>query len=586
MKHNILFILLFSQLSLLHAQLLPGFKPSGVFNEQQMLIENVPADTRILINAPLSGFGADNHVLLVIFALPNGNTIEQTFGKALNEGDDWHYNIQHIGAQTRFLRRKIKDKTIVAVYVEAGQKSWPAWKAATPDYSDRVKEVIDNTAAIFSRWHPDIVLNGHSGGGRFIFSYLDAVPQIPENIVRIAFIDSDYGYEDSIYGPKLVNWLKSDRSKRLSVMAYNDSVALYNGNPIVSATGGTWYHSHMMKSYLSPFFRFHEHNRDTLQWYFNHGRQVEFVFKTNPDRKIFHTQQVEYNGFIQSMLSGTRREQKGYRYFGKRVYSTFISDTVPVPLRRLNIPIRAADAESGSAFMARVSDLPTEEREEEIYKAVASGNVPLFLRNTVTLTGDFMDANCVSHHVVCEVMPDYLSVGSDTDFCRIPMSPCTAQRLAGLFGASLLTSMLSDEIYLKAQVRPEPFYYAPVGNANEQVSQFVAHNSYIEKQLSEMSARRGDLVAGIKKDVILSSRVAMQPGKVVIYGWHKPGGNPIQPVYSGHVNRYVDYSHGIRFVNNEVLVDGKPMLLTDILTDPVLFTLFSYEESPMTMSTY
>jgi pimeloyl-ACP methyl ester carboxylesterase len=586
MKRSLLFILLFSQLSWLHAQVLPGFKPSGIFGEQQMIIENAPADTRILINAPLNGFGANDHVLLVFFALPNGNTIEQTFGKVLKDGDDWHYNIQHIGAQTRYLRGIIREKTIVTVYVEARQKSWPAWKAATPDYSDKVKSMVDDVTAIFSQWHPDVVLNGHSGGGRFIFSFLDAVPRIPDDIKRIAFIDSDYGYEDSIYGSKLVKWLKSGRSKRLCVLAYNDSVALYDGKPVVSATGGTWYHTHMMKSYLSSAYRFHERDHDTLQWYFNRGNRVEFVLKTNPDRKIFHTQQVEFNGFIHSMLSGTKREQKGYSYFGKREYSAFISDTVPVPVRRLNIPPRAADAESGSAFMNRVSELPREEREEEIFKAIASGNVPQFLRNTVTLTGDFMDANCVSHHVIYEVMPDYLSVGSDTDFCRVPMSPCTAQRLADLFGASLLTSRLSDEIYLKAKVRPEPFYYAPVANANEQVSKFVAHNAYIEKQLFEMSAVRGDLVAGIKKDVILSSRIALQPGKVVIYGWHKPDGNPIQPVYSGHINWYVDYSHGIRFINNQVLVDGKRMLLSDLLTDPVLFSMFSYEEGPMTMSSY
>ncbi len=73
-----------------------------------MVIEDSPPGTRILINAPLKGFEKDDRVLLVIYALPNGNSIEQTFGKNLKEGDDWHFNIQHIGAQTRFLRNIIK----------------------------------------------------------------------------------------------------------------------------------------------------------------------------------------------------------------------------------------------------------------------------------------------------------------------------------------------------------------------------------------------------------------------------------------------------------------------------------------------
>lgn len=41
---------------------------------------------------------------LIIYALPNGNTTAQTFGKKLKAGDDWHFDIQHIGAQTTFIR--------------------------------------------------------------------------------------------------------------------------------------------------------------------------------------------------------------------------------------------------------------------------------------------------------------------------------------------------------------------------------------------------------------------------------------------------------------------------------------------------
>jgi hypothetical protein len=55
MKFSILSILFFIPWTL-SAQLLPGFKVSDIFDEQQMLIENSPADTRILINAPIKGF--------------------------------------------------------------------------------------------------------------------------------------------------------------------------------------------------------------------------------------------------------------------------------------------------------------------------------------------------------------------------------------------------------------------------------------------------------------------------------------------------------------------------------------------------
>ncbi|MHC1730702.1 MAG: hypothetical protein AB9888_01520 [Bacteroidales bacterium] len=568
------------------AQPLPGFRPTGIFNEQQAVIENSAAGTRILINAPLSGFGSSDHVLLVIYALPNGNTIEQTFGKKLLEGDDWHYDIQHIGAQTRFLRKVISDRTVVVAYLENDRKSWPSWSANTSDPEYQVKRTVEEITAIFAPWRPELVLNGHSGGGRLIFNYLDAYEQIPDNVVRIAFLDSNYGWEDDRYGPKIVSWLGSGKNRYLCTLAYNDSVVIYNGKPLVSPEGGTWYRSRKMRDFLSESFRLKRRERDSLIWYASHDRRIEFVFKPNPEGKIFHTHQVEYNGFIHSMLSGTRHELCSYRYFGERVYSELISDTIPIPVRMLNIPPRNPSAETGSEFMKRIRDLPREEREEEIFLAAASGNIPSFLRQTVMLKGVFNDLDGIPHILEYEVMPDYMAIGSDDDFCRMPMTPGTAQWLADNFGASLLTAKLSDHIWSEAEVKLEPFFYKPVGNANELVTKFEEHNMQIEMQLAEAGGRHGQLVAGIKKDVIVSSRIAERPDRVVIYGWHRPDGNPIQPVYSGHIWWYVDYSHGIRLMNAQVLLDGRPVLLADILKDPVLFRVVTDEEKPVEMTFY
>jgi hypothetical protein len=135
-------------------------------------------------------------------------------------------------------------------------------------------------------------------------------------------------------------------------------------------------------------------------------------------------------------------------------------------------------------------------------------------------------------------------------------------------------------------VKLDPFFYKPVGNANELVTKFVAHNAHIEKQLNEAGGRYGQMVAGIKKDVIISSRIAERTDRVVIYGWHRPDGSHIQPVYSGHVWWYVDYSHGIRFMNRQVLLDGRPADVREILVDPVLFRILSNEDQPMEMPFY
>jgi hypothetical protein len=65
---------------------------------------------------------------------------------------------------------------------------------------------------------------------------------------------------------------------------------------------------------------------------------------------------------------------------------------------------------------------------------------------------------------------------------------------------------------------------------------------------------------------------------VAIYGWHKPDGKPVQPLYTGHVNWYVDYSHGIRLVWRKIKVGKNWLDYTEVLNDPVLHKLLCDEK--------
>jgi hypothetical protein len=96
-----------------------------------------------------------------------------------------------IGAQTRFLARDHNNRTLVVAYLENSLKSWPAWSSGTPDSKEQVKGIVDEIMALL---HPGIraALNGHSAE-EIYFSYLDAVERIPDRVVRIAFLDSNYG---------------------------------------------------------------------------------------------------------------------------------------------------------------------------------------------------------------------------------------------------------------------------------------------------------------------------------------------------------------------------------------------------------
>ena len=308
-----------------HSQILKNFIETGSFNEQELWIKNGHDSVTININAPLH-FNKKGETYLVLFALPNGNSIEWTKGKKMKPGDDWHFDIQHIAAQTRYVRNLDKRNNYIVVYLMANQKSWPTWKRTTENSKPKIKNLVDSLSGLFKEYHPKIILNGHSGGGSFIFGFLDAVGKIPDNIERITFLDSDYGYEDSLHTRKFVNWLQN-KNHKLVVLAYNDSIVIYNGKPLVSPTGGTWYRSRLMQRKLAETFSFKSF-ADTA--FIDHqalSGKIRIILKENPNGLIYHTVQVEKNGFIFSLLSYTKFDRRKYfTYFGDRVYVKYIND--------------------------------------------------------------------------------------------------------------------------------------------------------------------------------------------------------------------------------------------------------------------
>jgi hypothetical protein len=565
---------------------LPGFYTSPYFTEQVITFPFAP-EVRIHINAPaVSSFNPAKPVALALFALPNGNTIEQTVGKVLQQGDDWHFDIQHIGAQTRFIRNLNNNYNLVTVYLETAQKSWPSWRSKYPDHPALVRKIVEYLLTLFSNYNPYVILTGHSGGGGFTFSFMDAFASIPSYVKRISFLDSDYNY-DNTYGAKIKNWINASGDNYLSVIAYNDSIALYNGQPVVSPTGGTWYRSRMMRTYLGSYFSFTDSEDSVFVKYTALNGRIKFILKQNPTRAILHTVQVEKNGFIQGILSGTSNEGSGYIYYGDRAYTPYIQTNI-AGSAQLTIPPRLPGAKTGSEFMQYVLNMTSAERDTAVYNEISLGNIPEFLRQPRLLQFTGTDAAGTQHIIKYEVLPDYLAIGSDSNFCRIPMGPVVAQKIGDLFGAVMPTRKLVDNIYQNCEVKLAPVTYTPVGNQNELVPKFIEHNAAIEQLRLAAGGQLGQLTGGTKKDVVLSNLIIdpAKPNHVVIYGWHQLNGQPIQPLTNIHINTYMDYSHGIRLLNNEILLDGQVKKITDILKDANLYKTLSDETGAMTQPTY
>ncbi|MCX6137694.1 MAG: hypothetical protein NTV54_09400 [Ignavibacteriales bacterium] len=285
-------------------------------------------DVIVTVNTPRKmSVDVSKRLLLIFYALPNGNSTAWTVGKKRMPADDWHFDIQHIGAQTRFLRSIMPDNDVVVVYLEAARKSWPQWRSTHPDNAAVIRALIDTVASFYADRPADIMLSGHSGGGSLLFGYLNGVDTIPASIARIAFLDADYAYNDTLqHGEKLVQWLRNGSDHALNVLAYNDSIALLNGKPFVSATGGTWYRTKMMMRRLQQHFSFVVDSLDGLERFSALDGRIKIWMKENPERAIYHTVQVEKNGFIECVCSGSSHDGKGYTYFGDRAYTQYITD--------------------------------------------------------------------------------------------------------------------------------------------------------------------------------------------------------------------------------------------------------------------
>lgn len=195
------------------------------------------------------------------------------------------------------------------------------------------------------------------------------------------------------------------------------------------------------------------------------------------------------------------------------------------------------------------------------------------------------------------VRSDYLAVGTPEDYVRLPLTPRAAQEIANLRGSTLPTPWLDYQIWKAAPVKLDRRAMAPNRGAN--LAQYADHSRLIDAQIAEQGGANGRLVAGHKKDVVVSR--LLRPGKVIIHGWYhprtdvfddrrawndpSPDKQPQQALSDAHGADYVDYSHGIREVDENVLVNGTPRRIDDALRDPAIAKLLSHE-GPLTVTRY
>ena len=234
---------------------------------------------------------------------------------------------------------------------------------------------------------------------------------------------------------------------------------------------------------------------------------------------------------------------------------------------------------TGSQFATYVANMDSRQREQAILKEIVGGNMPRFLRNLIPVELKYQPAGGKSVTATVFVMPEYLAIGSDKDFLRIPMNLYTASAVAVHMGFVLPTRKIVDAIYRQASFHfsPEPMTAGPQMRSTEY---YRIHNQKIEEQAQSLGVSLGALVSGHKKDVVMTNLLERNPGRIAIYGWHRLNGAPIQPLSTVHGACYADYSHGIRLVSETVLMDGQARSVYDVLQDPEMARALS-DEGPI-----
>jgi hypothetical protein len=562
------------------------FKQQPLFYEKAATIQESP-QVRLHVNMLASDAAADKPTRVLVYALPNGNTIEQTLGCKMAKGLDWHYDIQHVAAQVRLLRELNPDERLVLVCAEAGKLSWPSWRGSHKNANELIGKFLDDWRTKFGDADAKVTLTGHSGGGGFIFGVIEYADDIPAYIDRIAILDANYNFDAAKHAGKLLRWLNGNPSRRLIVLAYDDRNIELNGKKVVGPTGGTYRATERMIAAFKPHFEITEKKTGPFTESSGLDGRVRFYVHPNLQNKILHTALVgDMNGLVHAQTLGTPAEDKWGAFGGPRAYEKWIQ---PDPTPKANdpaapanvasrpgrsskakIPARPDDAAGGHAFMKSIADLKRDEREKAVLKEILAGNIPNFLRKFVRVP-----IKSDSQSGALDVAPDYLAIGSDDDFVRIPMTPQTAQRIADEFDCVLPTRKMVDAIDAAAEVRLEP---QPLTKDRESVAAFVLENEKIEQQ--RKGKPLGALVTGAKKDIVVSPRIFEKPNRLVIYGWRQLNGKPIQPLTNVHVNWYVDYSHGVRLIHAEMQLDGKPANIAKLLEDPNRSNILS-DEGPI-----
>lgn len=237
-------------------------------------------------------------------------------------------------------------------------------------------------------------------------------------------------------------------------------------------------------------------------------------------------------------------------------------------IANLHVP---SDHLSAKRIFQTIGDASRKDRELLLLSTLLAGHVPTHMRSFVEVKTNFVSDSGVHHTISMFVLPDYLCVGTDDDYVRVPLNLLTTQRLADAWNCTLPTTKMVDIIWSYSSNVCEPLPWGPPYDASMMSThRIIRHNELINDDILKKKLDARQLLVGHKKDVVMTNQLSKHSNSIAIYGWHRPDGSNIQPLYLGHENTYCDYSHGERFIFLECIIDGRREDIRTIACDPEL----------------
>ncbi len=254
--------------------------------------------------------------------------------------------------------------------------------------------------------------------------------------------------------------------------------------------------------------------------------------------------------------------------------------------------IKSGHFDQAEALVPRGSvAMGSDARETVIESSLNAKQYPAFLTQFIPV-----NVSIPGHTGTFFVTPDVLSIGTDADYLRIPMQARTAQRVANHFGMILPTKQMVEAMINAPNFTKENHVsYRPIfGRGRDDLYAYIRTNKQLQEvRNSHFAPGRGYI--GGKKDIVMGTDMSRarpnSPGdsctsrttlRIFIYGGVNQAGGVVQAYSDVHDLTYVDYSHGVHLVANEMIVDGREgVRVTDVLNNPDTYRLISGSRIPV-----